>query len=82
MVHSILADDGIYMRIQIYNPLSSYNTGIQVGRAFQEMSALSGYCLKDRQKMVWIDKIRYMQVLKEINVLLHKLGLLQQWVEY
>ena len=77
----MLRDDGIYMMTQIYNHPSWQNDSIQVGQVFLVMTVLSGY-LKDQRKKVWIYKILYKQVMKEIIVLSHIFGLLQQWVEY
>lgn len=77
-MYPILVDGDIYMRIQICNPLFSCNIGIQVGQVFLEISAPSGYCLKDQQKKVRVYKVLYRQALKEIMVLTHTSGLIQQ----
>lgn len=81
-LHSILVDDDIYMKTQIYSLLFSCNNDIQVGQVFLEMHVPSDYYLKDQQKKVQIDKVQYKQALMEIIVLSRKLGLLQWWVEY
>lgn len=81
-LHSILVDDDIYMKNQIYNLLFSCNNDTQVGQVFLGMHVPSDYYLKDQQKKMQIDKVRYKQVLMEIIVLSRKLGLLQRWVEY
>lgn len=76
-MQTIQVDDDIYMRNQIYNPLFSCNIDILVGRVYLEMSAPSGYCLKDQQKKVKFDKFQYRQV--EAGVLFHKTG---HWAEH
>lgn len=79
---SILLDDGIYMMIQICIHQFSYNIDIQVGRVFLETCAPSGYCLKDQQKKAGVNKLPYMQALKEITALIHKQELSPQWTEH
>lgn len=46
LVHSNLADDGIYMKIHTCNPQSSCNIGILVHQVFQEKHVLSDRLVK------------------------------------
>lgn len=74
-------DDGIYRKIHICIHQFSCNTDILVAQVYLETADPSAQCLMDQEKLVWVDKIQYIQALKQIVVLSHRLSLIQPQIE-